>query len=82
MRKPPCRQGDGSRDRIFVTCRGLVKSVNISDDIKRSWFSIVEEGGYKYGNGENWNDPCNVGLELEVLVWYLVFSPCICQIEK
>lgn len=53
VRKLPCRQGDGSRNRIFVPYRGLVKLVNRSDNIKGSRFPIVREGSYKYGKGEN-----------------------------
>lgn len=54
VRNLPCRQGDGSKNRIFVLYRGLVKSVNISDNIKGSRFPIVREGSYKYGKRENW----------------------------
>lgn len=34
-----------------------------------SGFSLSEKGVNKHGKGENYNEPCGVGLELKVLVW-------------
>lgn len=53
----------------------------MSDNTKGARFPVVKERSYKYGKGEKYNEPCNVGLELRCHR-RPVFSLRICQRNK
>lgn len=77
-RESLCVGGVGNGVRKLVIYRGIDeinKWNGMSNGSQISHFSLLcGRRELKYGKGENWNEPCGVGLELKISVKIMIFN--------